>query len=106
MRDNLNPFRGIILTVLGGLILWAAAIKVVWAEEVTTIAPNKGYFQTEMMQTQTMWINPYPNIVIACAPGTVTINTKDGSVKFDNCEPDEGARAFWAAVTRMFPGAR
>ena len=46
----------------------------------------------------------HANITIACGQGSVMISTKDGSVKFDNCEPDDAARRFWDAVTRMFPG--
>jgi hypothetical protein len=49
-------------------------------------------------------INPHPSLVISCGDGSITINTKDGSVALDRCTPDEGGKAFWDAVARMFPG--
>ena len=38
--------------------------------------------------------------------GGYWLTTKHGSVKYDNCTLDEGAKAFWAAVERYFPYAR
>ena len=45
-----------------------------------------------------------PNLIVTCGGGSVTINTTSGAVTFENCTPDDGAKQFWEAVTRMFPG--
>ena len=47
-------------------------------------------------------INPYPDIVIVCATGSVVVSTKTGHVEFrDGCEPDDAAKSFWRAVEKM-----
>jgi hypothetical protein len=50
----------------------------------------------------TLTFNPYPNFVIQCKDGSVTISTKDGSVILDHCTADDAAKAFWRAITKQF----
>ncbi len=55
--------------------------------------------------SQTFILNPHPDLIIQCGQGSVTISTKDGHVTLNRCSPDEGARAFWDAIERVYPGA-
>ena len=42
-------------------------------------------------------------LTISCGHGTVSINTDDGSVKFDGgCVPDDAAKSFWIAIRAMY----
>lgn len=43
------------------------------------------------------------SMTFACGTGQVVISFETGKVTFYGCTPDEGARAFWNAVERMFP---
>jgi hypothetical protein len=105
--DDLAGFKMAVLALLGGLILWAVAFKVAGADGIGPYYGIPPGFDHGAAGIVTLPSLGPANIWISCGDhGSVSISTKDGSVKLDNCEPDEGSRAFWAAVTRMFPGAR
>ena len=36
---------------------------------------------------------------------TITISFDNGRVKLDGCDADTGAKEFWTAIERMYPGA-
>jgi len=42
-------------------------------------------------------------LTFSCGEGSVEVSLDDGSVKFNNCTPDEAGKAFWESVTRAFP---
>lgn len=48
----------------------------------------------------------YQNLQISCGMGFVSINLGTGEVTYDNCDPEQAARAFWDAVTRLYPSVR
>lgn len=43
-------------------------------------------------------------LIISCGSGEVSISMKTGKVELKNCTEDEGARRFWDAIQRMYPG--
>lgn len=48
-----------------------------------------------------------PTIILTNSDGhSITINLKDGSVKFEGVNPDAAALLFWATVTDAFPYVR
>lgn len=42
------------------------------------------------------------SMIISCGKGSVSISVDDGSVKFTDCSPDDGAKAFWKAMRAMY----
>jgi hypothetical protein len=53
--------------------------------------------------TQLFSFDPHPSLTISCgSKGSVVISTKDGSVTLNDCPVDDGARAFWEAVARLY----
>lgn len=47
-------------------------------------------------------IYPAKKIIIKCGYGNVAISTETGKATFDNCEPDEGAKALYKAFEIYF----
>lgn len=43
-------------------------------------------------------------MIISCGKGNVSISMDDGSVKFTDCNPDDGAKAFWEAIRSGYIG--
>ena len=43
------------------------------------------------------------HFTIPCGTGQVIISFDTGKVEFKDCTPDEGAKAFWDAIERMYP---
>lgn len=69
------------------------------------LGASAAYGQSPGTGQYSVFTNPKPMyLTISCGNGTLSIATKDGNVtSTGDCNPDEAAMNFWAAVKRMVP---